>query len=411
MSFNHTRSTAVIVDGFRTPFVKSDTVFKDMSALDLGAWTVRELLERTEIARSQVEGVIVGNTMNCVEETQFAHILSTKAGVCSPSFTVQNKDLSSLESVIISSLKVQTKQADVFIAGGVENMSRTPLFLDFQLTKKIKNIIQSTKWKDKFKEIGMLKLSDFKLHFAENKKLLEPIVGWSKTTDQLLKLFPTSEKEQKDFTLKSVEKARVAQQKGIGKEEIIPVFPPPEFKIVGDCVPYLAKEFLSEGNFRFRATDGAAFLLIMSEEKAKALGYRPLVKIHSYTQTAIPFCEQGLGPVIATEKLLRSSGLKIQDLDLWEIDELFPLQALCCFKAFGYKAWTEKYFGQALGEIPSEKYNVNGSALALGHPLSAGGARLLLSLAKEMKRKQVKWGMASAGVCGRQASALLLENI
>ena len=403
MSLNHKPSIAVIVDGFRTPFVKSNTVFKDMSALDLGAWTVRELLERTEITRPQVEGVIVGNTMNCVEETQFAHLLSTKAGLCSPSFTVHNRDLSSLDSVIISSLKIQTGQANMLIAGGVENMSRAPLFLDFQLTKKIKNIIQSAKWKDKLKEIGMLRPSDFKLHFAEKKELSEPILGWSKTTDQLLKLFPTSKKEQKDFTLKSVEKASLAQQKGIGKEEIIPVFPPPEFKIVRDCVPFLPTSF--------RGTDGATFLLIMSEEKAKALGYRPLVKIHSYTQTAVSFGYQGLGPVIAVEKLLRSSGLKIQDLDLWEIDEVFPLQALCCFKAFGYKAWTEKYFGYALGEIPSEKYNVNGSALALGHPLSAGGARLLLNLAKEMKRKKVKWGVASAGVYGHQASALLLENI
>ena len=413
---------AVIVEGFRTPFVKSGKNFEHMSAEELGSHTLRELLERTHIDPKEIEGVILGNTVNSMDSPNLGRIVSLRAGL-SPSIsatTVQRMDISSLESVVSATIKITAGLANTLIAGGVESMSQMPIFLNSGITKIIKQIIQSETWKEKAKQTLSLRLSDLKLHFVDKTILIDSFSGLhqGQTAEALSDNFHISRKEQDEFTLMSFEKACLAQKKGKWKEEIVPVFPPTNFELVeedtelenqpslhqlSELPSFFDKDYstVTSGNSSFPA-DGAALLLIMSKEKAQSLGYQPLASIYSFACIGAEPRTQGLGPVYASEKALKKANLQIKDINLFEINEAFSAQTLACLKAFE---------SSTPGAVDPEKCNVNGGALALGNPLSATPARMILSLTKEMKRQQVEWGLVTAGMCEGQASALILKNI
>ena len=413
---------AVIVEGFRTPFVKSGQDFENMPAEELGAYTLRELLERTQIAPSEIEGVILGNTVNTMDSPNIARTVSLRASLPPSVFatTVQRMDISSLESVTSAATKIKYGLANTLIAGGVESMSQMPILLSSGITKIIKQIIQSETWKEKAKPLLSLRLSDLKLQFMNRKRLIDSFSDLSQgqTAEALSEDFHISRKEQDDFTLMSFQKACLAQKKGKWKEEIVPVFPPTDFELVEEDTElkntpslHQLSEFLpcfdnnygtvTSGNSSV-AADGAALLLIMNKEKAESLGYQALASIHSFAFTGMESRKQGLGPVYASEKVLKQTNFQIKDINLFEINETFSVQTLACLKAFE---------SSALGTVDPEKCNVNGGALALGHPLSATTSRMILNLTKEMKRQQVEWGLVASGMCEGQAGALILKNI
>ena len=422
---------AVIVEGFRTPFVKSGQDFQDMSAEELGIWVLRELLERTQMDLNEIEEVILGNIINSLDQPNMARAVAMRAGLPQNVFA-QKTSVSPLESVFSSTTKINSGLVNTVIVGGVESMSQALVAPGPGLTKIIKKVIQSKTWKNRVKHILSLRLSDIKFQFTDQKLFFNSITSWDsgKIVECLSEHFHISRKEQDEFTLMSFQKACQAQKRGTWKEEIVPVFPPADFELVEkdpnlENIPSL--HFLSElkpcfngdhgtvtaGNSSF-PSDGAALLLIMNEEKAKTLGYKPLVSIHSFSP-----CKCGIPgniirvPCVPREQALKQVNLQIKDIDLFEIDESFSVQILACLKAFKSPELagnpSEKNF--VLGEVDPEKCNVNGGALALGHPLSATPIRMILNLAKEMNRRQVKWGMVVSGVCQGQAGALILKNI
>ena len=416
---------AVIVDGFRTPFVKSNQNFKNISAKQLGAWLLRELLERTQVPINEIEGLILGNT-NATEN--IAPSIALRAGLkpSTPATTLKQKDLSSLESIISAVTKIKYGLANTLIAGGVENMSQTPVILNSNLTKIRKEIKDAKKWKDKIKYIKSLRLSDVFFPFVDDSSFMDPAfsLNQKKIAESLSEEFYISREEQDEYTKLSFEKACLAQKNGKWKEEIVPVFPPTDFEMVQkdfhpdhrlqtpyESEPYFKHGTVTSGNSSFYA-DGAAFLLIMSREKAQSLGYQPLVSIHSIAYADTKSQKKGLGAVYATAKVLEKSNLNLEDVGLFEMNEDFSAQTLAYFKAFESSLFNTEELGlkQALGKIKPEKYNVNGGSLALGHPVSATVARMVLNLAKEMNKQNVKWGLTAAGMCEGQAGALLLEN-
>ncbi len=420
---------AVIVEGFRTPFVKSGKNFENMSVEELASHTLRELLERTQIDPKEIEGVILGNTVNSMDSPNLARTVSLLSGLPASvsATTVKRMDISSLESVVSATIKIKAGLANTMIAGGVENMSQMPILLNSGMTKIIKQIMQSKTWIEKAKQTLSLRLSDLKLQFADKKILIDSFSGLHQ--EQIAKAlsdnFHISRKEQDEFTLMSFEKALAAQKKGKWKEEIVPVFPPPDFEWVEEDTELENKPSLHQlselpsffdkdhgtvtsGNSSFPA-DGAVLFLIMSKEKAKALGYQPLASIHSFACIGTESHTQGLGPVYASEKALKQAHLQIKDINLFEINEAFSAQALACLKAFESSALTEN--STSLGAVDPSKCNVNGGSLALGNPLSATTARMILSLTKEMKRQQVEWGLVTSGMCEGQAGAFILKNI
>lgn len=415
----------VIIDGFRTPFVKSHQNFKNMSSEQLGAWLLRELLERTQIPTHEIEGLILGNT-NATEN--MAPSIALRAGLkpSTPATTLKQTDLSSLESIISVVTKIKHGLANTLIAGGVDNMSQIPVTLNAHLAKIRKEIKNSKPWKDKIKYIQSLRFSDLLSPFVDNSSFMDPYFNLSqkKIAESLSEEFYISREEQDEYTKMSFEKAHLAQKNGKWKGEIVPVFPPTDFEMIQKDSnvdqklpssykpqPYFKHGTVTSGNSSFYA-DGAAFLLIMSRERAESLGYKPLVSIHSAAYANKKSPKKGLGAVYATAKVLEKSKLNLVDIDLWEMNEDFSAQTLSYFKAFESSVFNTEELGQkqTLGKIKPEKYNVNGGSLALGHPVSATVARMVLNLAKEMNRQNVKWGLTAAGMCEGPAGALLLEN-
>ena len=421
---------AVIIEGFRTPFVKSGQDFQNMPAEELGAWILRELLERTQIALNEIEEVILANIINPISPPNIARVIALRAGLSPSISAITAQSMDTLDSVISSVIKIKSGLTNTLISGGVESMSHQPIFFSSKLTKIIKKIIESNNWKDKVKQILFLRPSDMKFQFADRKLFINSVssLNQAQTAEILSEEFHFSRTEQDEFALMSFQKACLAQKNGKWKEEIVPIFPPADFKLVDKdtalekklsmhCLSELQPCFdldygtITSGNSSFTA-DGAALLLIMSREKATALGYQPIVSIHSFASIGVEPRKQGLGPVYASEKVLKQVDLQIKDINLFEINEAFSAQTLACLKAFESSVFAEKYLGQksAMGEVNPKKCNVNGGALALGDPLSATGSRMILSLMKEMKRQQAEWGLVATGICNGQSSALILKN-
>ena len=401
--------SAVIVEGFRTPFIFSGGELQDMPAEDLGAFLLKELVERSKIDSKEIQEVILSNIVNSAEHSNIAYTIAVRAGLDRSIFaeTVRRADLSSLQSLFISAGKIQLSLKNTIVAGGVENMSQAPLLTGPRLRKTIRKFNQSRTWKEKIKCALRFRLSDIKLEWAGHKLLEDPLSGLSRAyrAEQLSEIFHISHAQQEEFSLNSFEKALKTQKTRKTKTEIVPLFPPADFPFVAkDKAPAhkRAKDSFSQPQTFFNSAfsaDGAAMLLLMNKEKAKALGYKTLVTIYSFAHSGREcrkLSEPGL--VHAVEQTLHKAGLSIKDIGLFEIDESFAVQALSILKVLSE-------------ELDPAKCNVNGGALALGDPVSATRSRMTLNLAKEMKRRQVEWGLlVSTGMGLGQAGAMLLKN-
>ena len=421
---------AVIVEGFRTPFIKSGLDFNNISEEELGTWLLRELLERTQIDLNEVEKVILANVNNSTNNPNIAHTIALRAGLprSISATTVQKMDISSIASLVTATIKINTGFSNIVIAGGVESMSQMPILLHYRMSQIIKKIIQAKSWKEKIKKVMDLRLSYIKPQFTNKNILIDPVSGWSQIqiAEKLSEDFHISREEQDEFALDSFKKASLAQKNEKWKEDIVPIFPPDDFGLVdkdtkmeetlsmhnfSELQPYFEKDYgtVTSGNSSF-AADGAVLFLVMSREKAKALGYKPLVTIHSSAHSGMECQQHGLGSIYAIANILKKEKLQIKDIDLFEIGENFAAQTLACLKIFESPILAEKYLKQTPEKIDPEKCNVNGGALALGNPISVTDARMVLSVAKEMNRQQKEWGLVATGMCSGQASALLLRN-
>lgn len=258
--------------------------------------------------------------------------------------------------------------------------------------------------------------------------LTDPVCGknMGQTAEILAREFDISREEQDQFALVSHQRAEAARERL--SEEIVSIMPQPKFNPVdkdngiregqtmealGKLKPVFDRKYgtVTAGNAS-QLTDGAAMLLVMSEEKAKKLGYEPLGFIKGFAYAGLDPARMGLGPVFATQKLLKKAKVKFKDIELLEINEAFASQVIACERAFASKEFSEKHFGtkRAIGKLNRDILNVNGGAIALGHPVGSTGARLVLTLLKEMKRRDLNLGMASLCIGGGQGGAVLVER-
>ena len=410
---------AVIIEGFRTPFVKTGQDFQDMSAEALGIGVLRELLERTQIDFNEIEEVVLSNIINSLDHFNLTRAVTMKVGLPQHVFASQCS-YSCLENVCNAATKIQSDLVRTIIVGGVESLSQALIAPGPSLTKVIKKTLQSTTWKNRLKNILSLRPKDIQVQFTDQNLFFHSISGGDsrQKAEELSEAFHISRKEQDDFTLMSFQKASQAQKKGIWTEEIVPLFPPPDFELMSkdpnlENIPNL--HFLSElkpcfngdygtvteGNSSFPA-DGAAVLLMMNEEKATTLGYKPLVYIDSFFRINMDSREYNEGLLYSVKQTLKQAKLNIKDIDLFEIDESFSVKALACLKSF-------KCLDNPK-EVDPKKCNVNGGALAIGHPLSATPIRMILSLTKEMNRRQGEWGMVISGSCEGEVEVMILKN-
>ena len=419
----------VIVEGVRTPFVKSGGVFKDIPAEELGRLAVRELLEKTAIDPKMVDEVIIGTVSQLVDTANVSRIIAQRAGLPHhvPAYTVNRNCASGLEAIGNALEKIRSGIADIVIAGGVESMSTIPIFYySKRLTKILVDFSKAKTLGTKIRNLASIRFRDLKPRLVNQ---TDPLVGMrmGDTAERIAKEFGVTRDEQDVFSIMSHQRA-IASRSRLG-QEITPVFLPPDYEVtiqddVGprddqklDELSRLKPAFdrkngtVTAGNTS-PITDGASALLIMNEDKAKALGYKTLGKVRSYAYAGLDPSRMGLGPSFATPIALERAGMTLADMDLIEMNEAFAAQVIANEKAMASKhfAETELNRPRPIGEIDRSRLNVNGGAIALGHPLGATGARLMLTLLYELRRRDQALGLITLCIGGGQGAAFVVER-
>jgi acetyl-CoA acyltransferase len=440
----------VVVEGIRTPFTKADTKLKAVHPAELGRVALHELMARLNLAPQEIDEVIVGNTGSPADAVNISRVVALNAGIpqSAPAFTVHRNCASALESITTGFERIRAGTSEAVAAGGTESMSQMPLLMPRAMTKVLGELGSAKSTGQRLGALGRLLKADLKQiaelvstsPMAETphkpiisivKGLTDPFVGinMGETAEILAKEFGLSRMEQDEFALRSHQRAVAAQKEGRLKDEITPVFLPPSYtdfveedvgprdgqtlEALAKLKPFFDKKTgtVTVGN-ACPITDGAAMVILMSRERAEALGYKPLARIRSYSFAGLEPERMGLGPAYATPVALARAGLSLSDIGLIELNEAFAAQVIACVKAMASDRFAQEKLGQAkaTGEIHPDRLNVNGGAIALGHPVGATGTRLVLTLAKEMRRRKTQFGLATLCIGGGQGGALILEN-
>lgn len=424
----------VIVDGLRTPYAKMGTAFSNIAAHELGSVLLKEFLERLELNPSLINEVIFGNVAQPPEATNIARNIALLAGVPQniPAFSVQRNCSSGMQSISDAWYRIQAGDGTLYIAGGVESMSKIPLIWNEAATKWFSSIFKARTLGQK---VGSM--AGFKLKF------LTPVVGlqlglsdgfcgmnMGETAELLSREFKIDREEQDSFAMISHNRAEAAQKNGFYKDEIMAVPIPPKYETFldhdngvreGQSMQALAKlkpvfdkynGSVTAGNAS-QITDGAAVTLVMEEEKAREMGYKPLGRIKAFSYAGLDPKRMGLGPAYSSKLVLEKSGMTMKDMDRIEINEAFAVQILANMRIFESDTLSKQYLGidKALGAIDPAILNVNGGAIALGHPVGSSGTRLILTLLRELKRSDKSIGLATLCVGGGQGAAFILERL
>jgi acetyl-CoA acyltransferase len=437
----------VIVDGVRTPFAKAGTKLKTVHAAQLGQIALKELIARTNLNVDLVDEVIVGNTGSPADAVNIARVVALNAGfpLKTSAVTVHRNCASALESITSGFERIKSGTMDMVVAGGTENMSQMPLLMPPSITSIIERLGSaktagariSALWDwfradlKQIKEMVTtppLAKTKYKPIISLAEGLTDPFVGinMGMTAEVIAKEFGIGRKEQDEFALKSHQKAIAAKTKLA--EEMTPVYLAPDFKEVvtedvgprdNQTLEALAKlkPFFDKTTGSITAgnscpiTDGAAMLLLMTREKAESLGYKPLVRIRSYGFAGLEPERMGMGPAYSTPLALKRAGLEMKHIGLVELNEAFSAQVMANQKAFDSDDFGKKIgLNGKIGELRSEILNVNGGAVALGHPVGATGSRIVLTLMKEMKRRNTEFGLATLCIGGGQGGSIIIEN-
>ncbi len=424
----------VIVDGLRTPFAKAGTDLKTIHPAVLGQKALSELIAKTNLDTELVDEVIIGNTGSPSDSVNIGRVVALRSGVPlkTSAYTVHRNCASALESVTSGYEKIKSGTMDVVLVGGTESMSQLPLLFSAKFQDIFGEFAFAKTLGKRLGALKKLKLAHLKPRISVVEGLTDPFAGinMGQTAEILAKEFGITREQQDTFAARSHNLAVEAQKKGAFKEEITPMFVPPKFKKVihqdigprdGQSVeklaklkPYFDRKYgsITVGN-ACPLTDGAAMLLLMEEEKAKSLGYQPLARIKGYAFAGLEPERMGLGPVYSTPIALKRAGLELKDMDLIELNEAFAAQVLACNKAFASDEFCQSKLGlsKAMGEVDMDKLNVNGGAIALGHPVGATGTRLVLTVAKALKAQKKKYGLATLCIGGGQGGAMVVENM
>lgn len=423
---------AVIVAGIRTPFVKAAGPMRHTPAQELGRVVTRELLYRLNMKPDAIDELIAGNVATPADAANVGRVIALYAGIPEDRIghSVSRNCASGFECLTQAIDRVRLGEAKAVMAVGVESMSNIPLIWTKDLTESFLKLMQSKTAMGKAKVLSTIRGRHLKPIIGVQQGLTDPVCGlmMGDTADKIAREFGITRKEQDEFALRSHHKAAAAWEEGRLAEETMCVYAQPDLKPIaadvgprkqqtldalGKLRPYFDPKYgtITVGN-ACQITDGAVALLVMEEEAAKAEGYKPLGRVRHYSYAGCDPARMGLGPVFATAKVLDRAGMTLKDMDRVEINEAFAAQVLGCLRGYESKKFAEEKMNRTapLGEVPMEKLNVNGGAIALGHPVGATGARLVLTLLKELERSNNGVGLATLCVGGGQGGALVVER-
>jgi acetyl-CoA acetyltransferase family protein len=392
------KTGVVLVGGARTPMTEYVGSFKDVSANELGAAAARAALERSSVQPAWVDHVVMGNALQTSGDAIYgARHVALKAGIPveTPALTVNRLCGSGIQSVVSAAQMIQLGESRLAVAGGMENMTQAP------------HVIRGAR--------SGLRLGEGKLEDSLMVALLDTHCGlyMAQTSDNLARQHAIRREDMDAYALRSQQAAAAAASRGVFKDEIVPVDAPhgrktvrvdaddhgrPDTTLEGLAAlkPSFGKDgFVTAGNAS-GIVDGGAALVVAHEDEARRRNLRPLARVVSWASAGVPPEIMGIGPVPASKKALEGAGLSLKDIDLVEVNEAFAGQYLAVEKELG---------------LDRAKTNVNGGAIALGHPLGATGTRLLLTLMLELRRRKGRYGLATACIGGGQGIAMIIESV
>ncbi len=420
----------VIIDGVRTPFCKMGTDLARLGADELGRIAVNALLTRTGLDPALIDEVIFGCVAQPAEAANVARVIALRAGIpeAVPAFTVHRNCASGLEAFTQAFEKMAAGRGSIFLVGGTESMSLVPLLFKPSAAAKFGHVARAKSAFQKLRSIAAFRPSDFQPRIGLQLGLTDPVCGMNmgETAELLAREHSITRELQDAFALESHTRALAAREKLA--EEICPVYLPSKSPVTSDNGPRQNQSLELLGRLKpvfdkktgtvtagnaSQITDGAVALLVMTEAKAQELGFTPLGALTGYAYAGCDPARMGLGPVFAMAKAEEKTGLNLEQADLVEINEAFAAQVLAVLKCLKSEEFARKFLrrDRHLGKIPKDRLNVNGGAIALGHPVGATGARLVLSSLKELERRQAKRALVSLCVGGGQGAAIWLERL
>jgi len=420
-----------IIAGCRTPFAKSGTVFKDLAAVDLARLATRELLVRTEIAPADVDQVVFGQVIPSVLAPNVAREVSLLPQFprTIPAFSLNRACSSSNQAVAIAHDQIVLGQADVVVAGGTESLSDIPILHSRRFADLLVQASRAKSLGQRLRTLARTRLRDL---VPVTPAIAEPSTGetMGQSAEKMAKENGITRAAQDAYALRSHQLAAAGTADGRLTAEIAPVFVPPAYETVvtadngiradstldqlAALKPVFDRRYGSVTAANTSPlTDGASAVLLMSGEAARAAGYEPLAYVRSYAVAAVDPGEQLLmGPAYAVPRALDRAGIAWRDLGLVEMHEAFASQVLSNIQAFESDMWAREHLGrdERVGDVDWDTLNVMGGSIAIGHPFGATGGRITTTLANEMVRRDVQFGLISVCAQGGMGFAMVLER-
>jgi acetyl-CoA acyltransferase len=419
-----------IVAGVRTPFAKAGTALKDYTAIELGKLAVAELIQRANLDGDNVDAIVYGTVVPSVIAPNIAREISLMPMLprgCE-AYTVSRACASANQAITDAADQIILGHHDVVIAGGAESLSNVPILHSRSMSEKLVAFSRAKSAAQRLKLLGSIRPKDL---VPITPAIAEPTTGESmgESAEKMAKINHVSREAQDEFALRSHERAAEGTRDCRLTAEIEPVY----------LLPTLEKALTSDNGIRTDSsieqlaqlkpvfdrrygtvtagnssplTDGASAVLLMSEERAKSLGYEPLGYIRSYAYAALDPGEQLLmGPVLAAPVALKRAGLTLGDMDLIEMHEAFAAQVLCNLQGFVSLDWAKRAgFEKPIGEVDRERLNVMGGSISIGHPFGATGGRILTTLVNELRRRDGQFGLMTVCAAGGMGHAMVVER-
>ena len=420
-----------IVDGLRTPFVKSGTAFKDLTTLDLASGVVTELLQRAALRGSQIDRVVYGSVVQDVAGPNIARevVLACDLPDSVDAFSVTRACATGTQSFVSGAQAILLDDADIVITGGADSLSRPPVLFSDEFVDVMMEANAARDVRGKITALASLRPRDL---VPQPPAIAERSTGvtMGDSAEKMAKENGIGREEQDEFALRSHRGAIEAWEKGVFDDEVMPFAVGPDYRntVTRDNIPRAdtSLEKLSKlrpvfdrrygtvtaGNSS-PLTDGAAALLLMEAKTAHRLGYVPKAYLRSWAFAALdPSWQLLMGPAFATPVALDRAGMRLDDIDVIDMHEAFAAQVLSNTQAFASAEWAKRHLGrdEPIGEIDDERFNLYGGSISLGHPFAATGARQLATMANELVRRDTGTALVTQCAAGGLAAAIVLER-
>jgi acetyl-CoA acyltransferase len=419
-----------IVAGVRTPFAKAGTALKDFTAIELGKLAVAELIQRSNLDGKNVDAVVYGTVVPSVIAPNIAREVSLMPMLPrgTEAYTVSRACASANQAITDAADQIVLGHHDVVIAGGAESLSNVPILHSRSMSEKLVAFSRARSAGQRMKLLGSIRPKDF---VPITPAIAEPTTGetMGESAEKMAKINHIARQAQDEFALRSHQRAAEGTRDCRLTAEIVPVYLPPKLdkaltsdngirtdsslEQLAALKPVFDRRYgsVTAGNSS-PLTDGASAVLLMSEERAKSLGYEPLAFIRSYSYAALDPGEQLLmGPVLAAPVALKRAGLSLLDMDLVEMHEAFAAQVLSNLQGFTSREWARRAgFDAPVGEVNPDILNVMGGSISIGHPFGATGGRIITTLVNELRRRDGEFGLMTVCAAGGMGHAMVVER-